>query len=163
MSLALPYPSMVFVPLDVLTADEMNHIVANYEFIANQFPITSSNIDSATLFTSQSGQGLGSFVLSDAIENYDKLEIEYFDNSGNRGLKSFRVVPGGTNQTTLTTFQPGFGTDNTFYIQSAIVSFAGINGNVAECRGGAIFSGNYPTVDASSNNNVKILSVVGYK
>ena len=49
MSLALPYPSMVFVPLDVLTADEMNHIVANYEFIANQFPITSDNIDSTTM------------------------------------------------------------------------------------------------------------------
>lgn len=39
MSLALPYPSMVFVPLDVLTADEMNHIVANYEFIADQLPV----------------------------------------------------------------------------------------------------------------------------
>ena len=48
MSLALPYPSMVFVPLDVLTADEMNHIVANYEFIANQFPITSDKIDWTT-------------------------------------------------------------------------------------------------------------------
>lgn len=49
MSLALPYPSMVFVPLDVLTADEMNHIVSNYEYIASQFPITSDNIDSTTL------------------------------------------------------------------------------------------------------------------
>lgn len=49
MPLALPYPSMVFVPLDVLTADELNQIVANYEFIANQFPITSNNIDWATL------------------------------------------------------------------------------------------------------------------
>lgn len=45
MPLALPYPSMVFVPLDVLTADELNQIVANYEFIANQFPITLDQID----------------------------------------------------------------------------------------------------------------------
>ena len=49
MSLALPYPSLVFVPLDVLTADEMNQIVANYEFISNQFPIDSDNIDPETL------------------------------------------------------------------------------------------------------------------
>lgn len=124
--------------------------------------VTLAKIESTTLFTSQAGQGLGSFLLSDAIENYKKLEIEYADNSGNRGLKSFRVVPGGTNQTTLTTFQPGFGSDNTFYIQSAIVSFAGTNGNIAVCRGGAVFSGNYPTVDATPNNNVMIYSVVGY-
>lgn len=53
MSLALPYPSMVFVPLDVLTADEMNHIVANYEYISNQFPLSSDNIDSATYTTAE--------------------------------------------------------------------------------------------------------------
>lgn len=40
MALTLPYPSMSFVPLDVLTAEEMNHIVANYTYIANQFPKT---------------------------------------------------------------------------------------------------------------------------
>lgn len=49
MALTLPYPSMVFVPLDVLTADEMNQIVANYEFISDQFPIDSDNIDWPTL------------------------------------------------------------------------------------------------------------------
>ena len=48
MALVLPYPSMVFVPLDVLTAEEMNQIVANYEFIANQFPLTSDKIDWST-------------------------------------------------------------------------------------------------------------------
>ena len=49
MALTLPYPSLVFVPLDVLTADQMNEIVANYEYIANQFPIGASNIDFSTL------------------------------------------------------------------------------------------------------------------
>ena len=49
MALTLPYPSMNFVPLDVLTAAEQNQLVANIEYIANQFPITSSNIDWATL------------------------------------------------------------------------------------------------------------------
>lgn len=52
MALALPYPSMNFVPLDVLTAEEMNHIVANYTFIANQFPLASSNIDWSNISTS---------------------------------------------------------------------------------------------------------------
>lgn len=46
MALTLPYPSLSFVPLDVLTAEEMNEIVANYTYIANQFPIGTSNIAS---------------------------------------------------------------------------------------------------------------------
>lgn len=40
MALTLPYPNMNFVPLDILTASEQNHIVANIEYIATQFPIT---------------------------------------------------------------------------------------------------------------------------
>lgn len=38
MALTLPYPSLDFVPLDVLTAAELNEIVANYTYIASQFP-----------------------------------------------------------------------------------------------------------------------------
>lgn len=38
MALTLPYPNLDFVPLDILTAEEMNEIVANYTYIANQFP-----------------------------------------------------------------------------------------------------------------------------
>lgn len=49
MALTLPYPSMNFVPLDILTAAEQNQLVANIEYIANQFPITSSNIDWTTM------------------------------------------------------------------------------------------------------------------
>lgn len=52
MALTLPYPSMNFVPLDVLTAAEQNQLVANIEYIANQFPITSQNIDWTTLTSS---------------------------------------------------------------------------------------------------------------
>lgn len=48
MALTLPYPSLVFVPLDVLTADQLNEIVSNYEYIANQFPIAASNVDFST-------------------------------------------------------------------------------------------------------------------
>ena len=45
MALTLPYPNMDFTPLDILTADEMDQLVANIEFISQQFPISSSNID----------------------------------------------------------------------------------------------------------------------
>lgn len=44
MALTLPYPSMSFVPLDELHAQELNQIVANYTYIANQFPIQSTNL-----------------------------------------------------------------------------------------------------------------------
>ena len=49
MALTLPYPSMNFVPLDVLTAAEQNQLVANIEYIANQFPITNANIASSAV------------------------------------------------------------------------------------------------------------------
>lgn len=52
MALTLPYPSMSFVPLDVLTAEEMNHIVSNYTYIANQFPVSGSNMDWTTISSS---------------------------------------------------------------------------------------------------------------
>lgn len=44
MALTLPYPNLSFVPLDVLTAEEMNQIVANYTAIANAFPLATTNI-----------------------------------------------------------------------------------------------------------------------
>lgn len=34
--MALPYPSMSFVPLDVLSADELNQMVANDEYLATE-------------------------------------------------------------------------------------------------------------------------------
>lgn len=44
MAITLPYPSLVFVPLDKLTAEEMNQIVANYTALAGAFPIPSDQI-----------------------------------------------------------------------------------------------------------------------
>jgi len=52
-TLTLPYPSLVFVPLDKLTAEEMNQIVANYEAIAAAFPIGVDNIGAGAVGTSQ--------------------------------------------------------------------------------------------------------------
>ena len=78
--MSLPYPSMVFVPLDILTAEEMNQIVGNIESLAagtglNDGAITSDKIDSATipitvvsskitsnLFSCTSKGGVGVFI-----------------------------------------------------------------------------------------------------
>lgn len=43
----LPYPSLDFVPLDILTAEEMNQIVANYTAINNATIGTSQLADSS--------------------------------------------------------------------------------------------------------------------
>lgn len=79
MALVLPYPDLDFVPLDILTAEEMNQIVANYTHIANQFPITSQNIDWTTI-TNQipwvalnfSRIGLKTLKNVDSLSNFDE-------------------------------------------------------------------------------------------
>lgn len=55
MALTLPYPDMDFVPLDILTAAEQDQLVANIEYIANQFPV--SSIDSNAVDTAQIKNG----------------------------------------------------------------------------------------------------------
>lgn len=47
--MALPYPSMSFVPLDILTAEEMNHMVANDQYVGAKFPIQTSDLDDASV------------------------------------------------------------------------------------------------------------------
>lgn len=72
MALTLPYPSMSFVPLDVLTAEEMNHIVSNYTYIANQFPVSGANMDWTTI--SSSGKiELGSICIQWGRTNLSSL------------------------------------------------------------------------------------------
>lgn len=56
MALTLPYPNLSFVPLDILTAEEMNEIVANYSYIANQFP--TAGIPVITMTTTDPGEGV---------------------------------------------------------------------------------------------------------
>lgn len=52
MAATLPYPSIVFVPLDVLTAEELNQMAQNITALANMFPITSANIGNAAVKSS---------------------------------------------------------------------------------------------------------------
>lgn len=46
----LPYPSLDFVPLDILTAEEMNQIVANYTAI-NNATIGTNQLDNSSITT----------------------------------------------------------------------------------------------------------------
>ena len=48
----LPYPSMDFTPLDILTADELDQIVANYEAINNAI-IQTANIANLAISTTK--------------------------------------------------------------------------------------------------------------
>lgn len=53
MALTLPYPNMDFVPLDILTASELDQMVANIEYIASGsvFPINTANIADGAITT----------------------------------------------------------------------------------------------------------------
>ncbi len=42
MAINLPYPSLVFVPLDVLTAEQLNQIVSNVSTVASNTPDTTT-------------------------------------------------------------------------------------------------------------------------
>lgn len=84
MALNLPYPNLDFVPLDILTADEMNEIVANYTYIANQFPIGPSNLDWSNI-------ALGTEVWSLS----DGGHSGYADNANN-GWSGFNFSTSGT-------------------------------------------------------------------
>lgn len=67
MALTLPYPDLDFVPLDILTAEEMNEIVANYTYIANQFPPTVPYVISEEEGTINLGNTTAEAILSATI------------------------------------------------------------------------------------------------
>lgn len=124
--------------------------------------VTSDKIDSTTLFTSPSGQGLGTFTLSDSIQNYRTIEIEFRDNDGDQGLVSFRVIAG-SNKVILSTFQPGYSTDRAYYTKSALCTFTGADAAIDACKEGGLLNGQAPSVGTDSSTLIKIYSIVGYK
>lgn len=98
----LPYPNMDFVPLDILTATELDQIVANVEAI-NASSITTSALSNLAVTTAKIADGaitaskIGSDVttmkrtelfngdsnanvtLSSSVANFDEIEITYVD------------------------------------------------------------------------------------
>lgn len=93
MALTLPYPSMNFVPLDVLTAAEQNQLVANIQYIANQFPIKFKAGDTYTILQTMTGQVRN-------LNNSSQNDIAYFtvtlpfevDTGVRVSLNSFRIA-----------------------------------------------------------------------
>lgn len=84
MSLTLPYPDMVFVPLDILTAQELNEIVSNVEYISDQFPIAAANLASNAVTTAK---------ISDEAVTADKIDFGTFTILS--GTNSSVVLPTG--------------------------------------------------------------------
>lgn len=76
MALTLPYPSLDFVPLDVLTAEEMNQIVANYTAIADAiYPVgsiylTTADTDPSTFMPGTTWVQIKDKFLLSAGDNY---------------------------------------------------------------------------------------------
>lgn len=86
MALTLPYPSMDFVPLDILTASELDQMVANIEYIASGsvFPISATNIASNAITTAK---------IADNAVTSSKIDFTTFtDDNGNiRKIYSYTV------------------------------------------------------------------------
>lgn len=107
MALTLPYPSLDFVPLDVLTAEEMNQIVANYTYISNQFPISQANLATAV----QNKLELATALQSQLIMSYNETwspsggANPYIDcpaSTGSSDTTIFFTVPVGKNLASIT-------------------------------------------------------------
>lgn len=148
--MSLPYPSMTFVPLDVLTAEEMNQLVSNIEHLSN----------GTTLYENNSGQGLGNFSLSDSIENYETIEI-YYKNTDNVSRSNKFRPDGSTASTTLQIILPGGGSDQAFYITASNITFSGSNANHYACKGGYFNNSGQLFVNVDSDA-IKIYKIVGY-
>lgn len=69
MAISLPNPGMVFVPLDVLTAEELNQIVQNIDTLAELFPLKAAQIGANAIGTNQ---------LSNAAVTAPKLDWSAF-------------------------------------------------------------------------------------
>lgn len=85
MSLTLPYPDMVFVPLDILTAQELNEIVSNVEYISDQFPISSANIANNAVNTAQ---------VANAAVTADKIDFGTFSEAISSTTSSITLQTG---------------------------------------------------------------------
>lgn len=86
MSLTLPYPDMVFVPLDILTAQELNEIVSNVEYISDQFPIAAANLASNAVTTAK---------ISDEAVTADKIDFTNFIQTGSANVAYQANTTGG--------------------------------------------------------------------
>lgn len=116
MALTLPNPSIVFVPLDVLTADELNQMVQNTASLAQQFPLATGNISDNAISAAKIATGAiqaakmatGTDTASVAPTNKNVIRL------GNRkiqwGVVDWTNVPSDTDTSKTVTFPEAFNT-----------------------------------------------------
>ena len=81
LTLNIPYPNMDFVPLDILTALELDQMVANIEYIASDsvFPITNTEIaDSAVSTTKLNTNAVSTAKIQNGAITADKVSFTSF-------------------------------------------------------------------------------------
>jgi hypothetical protein len=159
MALTLPYPSMSFVPLDVLTAEEMNHIVSNYTYIANQFPISGANIDWTTMNYGSTTEDVVVGVYNGSpvyrhVEEFTTSSTGWLQTNFARPIANFGKlinVSGSVHQT-------GSGTDNWFSVFRIRPSNATYGTGVAAVTGSAITF----DIDTDVNGRKDIIVFIDY-
>lgn len=106
MALPLPNPSIVFVPLDVLTADELNQMVQNTAFLAQQFPLATGNISDNAISAAKMATGTDTTSVAPTNKNVIRL--------GNRkiqwGVVDWTNVPSDKDTSKTVTFPEAFNT-----------------------------------------------------
>lgn len=145
MALTLPN-NLVFVPLDVLTAEELNQLMANDTFLANLFPLASSNIDWSTI-----KPGASDYL------DLGPIRIQWGNATGVT-LKTTKTVPlpaafGNSNYALVVT--PQFNeTGNSFW-------FAFVTSKAAASFGvrGGFYNGDYNGIDQSTNLSVDYIAI----
>lgn len=115
----LPYPNMDFVPLDILTATELDQLVANIEAINNS-NITATAIANGAVMASKfgsdvtavkrtelfSGDSSGNVTLSQSVANFDQIEITFKD-TNNPPNQLVRTIPADAGAVVLDIPHPG--------------------------------------------------------
>lgn len=112
-SITLPYPSMDFVPLDVLKADDLDKVVANINAIVNAinaYQLPEPIVDSGTV--SLSAEAGASTTASITIPNQSNASYKVFLASANPSLQvnaaskatgSFNIVANNPTEEAITT------------------------------------------------------------
>ena len=112
----LPYPNMDFVPLDVLTANELDQIVANIEAV-NNAQITSAQLSNGSVSTAK---------IADSAVSADKIDWASLGAKYNQVASQIEI---GTTTTTMLTLALTAGT----WLLIGTANFNHANTDVGDC------------------------------
>lgn len=170
MALTLPYPDMDFVPLDILTAAEMNELVANIEFLANQLPVATTNITDAAVTTAKIADNAvtsGKISLTTATDaaGFTQIDLGNIRIYGKKGTSSQTVSGSAWKEFTASTKPTNLSTSHKFYGTVSAKSSdnaLSANGTVATTGGSTIsLVNNYSqSVSATITWQIIIIEVV---